>query len=456
MPLAALRDPALVLRHTARTLDIVEQPDRPLGDVLAEVLGGKRMLLLLDNAEHLLPDAADAIATLRDLDGPNVVVTSRERLQLAGEHVYPVPQLTPVEGQDLFAARAAAIDPTFEADAAVAGALRPPRQPAPRDRARGRAHRGAPARADPGAARRPTRPAQGRPRRRSTSADAARDDRLVLRPPQPDERELAGSFSVFAGGATLEAVEDVCQADLDTLASLVDKSLLRRDGDRFWMLETIREYGTDQLDDACRRDLIERHGAFYERFAAAAEKALRGRDGAMWLDLVEHDLPNLRAAMGRALELGLVARTLRIATGVGRYWTARSGETEGRRWLDQALTAGPVENRARAAGCFWAGFLAFVQGDLVAAAESFAAAARAAQAAGEVFLEAMSSGYLGFVAHEGGNDAAAQAPHEQSRALLAQLTDPWERSEVLVSLSGWGETPPSRRRSSRSNARLAT
>lgn len=143
--------------------------------------------------------------------------------------------------------------------------------------------------------------------------------------------------------------------------------------------------------------------------------------------------------MGRALELGLVARTLRIATGVGRYWTARSGETEGRRWLDQALAAGPVENRERAAGYFWAGLLAFVQGDLVAAAESFAAATRAAQAAGEAFLEALSCGYLGFVAHEGGNDAAALAPHEQSRALLAQLTDSWERSEVLVSLSGIGD-----------------
>ena len=83
IPLAPLRDPALVLRQTARTLDVIEQPDRPLEDVLAEMLSGKLMFLLLDNAEHLLPDAAAAIAALRDLDGPRLVVTSRERLRLS-------------------------------------------------------------------------------------------------------------------------------------------------------------------------------------------------------------------------------------------------------------------------------------------------------------------------------------------------------------------------------------
>ena len=245
VPLAALRDPALVLRHTARTLDVIEQPDRPLEEVLAEMLNGKRMLLVLDNAEHLLPDAADAIATLRDLDGPKLVVTSRERLQLTGEHVYPVPQLTPPEGLDLFAARAAAIDPAFETDPAVAELCEPPRQPAARDRARRRPHRRAPARADPGAARQPPRPAQGRaatPTRASRRCARRSRGRTTSSPRR--SASSARRFSVFAGGATLEAVEEVCEADLDTLASLVDKSLLRHDGDRFWMLETIREYGT--------------------------------------------------------------------------------------------------------------------------------------------------------------------------------------------------------------------
>jgi predicted ATPase/class 3 adenylate cyclase len=435
VPLAALRDPGLVLRHAAQTLDVVEQPDRPLGEVMAEMLNGKRMLLVLDNAEHLLPGAADAIATLRDLDGPKLIVTSRERLQLSGEHVYPVPQLTPLEGLSLFTARAAAIDPGFEATgdvaelcsrldnlplaielAAARTAVLRPEQILERLGSRLDLLKGA---------------RDADPRQQTLRATIAWSyDLLAL-----DERELFSRFSVFAGGATLEAVEEVCEADLDTLASLVDKSLLRRDGERFWMLETIREYGREQLDEAVREGVIGRHGSFYEQFATDAEAGLRGSDGARWLDLVEQELPNLRAAMGRGLERGLGTRTLRIASGLGRYWGARSGATEGRRWLEQAFAAGPIGDSARAAGCFWAGFLAFFQGDLASADDSFAEAARVAQEAGEVFLEATSRAYLGWVARERGNPEAGQTPREQSRALLTQLTDPWERSEVLLPLS---------------------
>ena len=115
VPLAALRDPSLVLRHTAKTLEVIEQPGRPLEDVLAEMLGGKRMLLLLDNAEHLLPDAARVDRGAPRPGGPKLIVTSRERLQLAGEHVYSVPQLSAPEGLGLFTARAAALDPEFMA-----------------------------------------------------------------------------------------------------------------------------------------------------------------------------------------------------------------------------------------------------------------------------------------------------------------------------------------------------
>jgi predicted ATPase/class 3 adenylate cyclase len=436
VPLAALRDPGLVLRHTAQMLDVIEQPDRPLGDVLAEMLSGKRMLLLLDNAEHLLPDGADAIATLRDLGGPKVVVTSRERLQLTGEHVYPVPQLSPPEGLDLFAARAAAIDPRFQATgdveelcsrldnlplaielAAARTAVLQPEQILERLGGRLDLLKGA---------------RDADPRQQTLRATIAWSYELLA----PAERELCSRFSVFAGGATLEAVEDVCEADLDTLAALVDKSLLRHDGDRFWMLETIREYGSDQLDDGGHEDVIQRHGEFYERFATGAEVELRGRDAARSLDLIEDELPNLRAAMARALERGLGARMLRIATGLGRYWEARSGATEGRRWLNQALGADPVDDRARAHGLYWAGCLAFFQGDLVAADESLAEAVRAAQIAGDIFLEAASRAYLAWCASERGLSLAVEASRERSRALLAQLTDAWERSEVLLPTYG--------------------
>lgn len=435
VPLAALRDPGLVLRHTARTLDVVEQPDRPLGEVLREVLHGKRMLLVLDNAEHLLPDAADPIATLRDLDGPKLVVTSRERLQLTGEHVYPVPQLTPPEGLDLFAARAAAIDPGFEATrdveelcsrldnlplaielaAARTSVLRPEQI---LDRLGGRLDLLKGAR-------------DADPRQQTLRATIEWSYDLL----GPGERELFSLFAVFAGGAALEAVEDVCEADLETLASLVDKSILRHDGNRFWMLETIREYGIDQLDRAGRERAIDRHGAFFERLAGDAELALRGPEGPAWLGIVEQELPNFRAAMSRALERGLGTRALRIATGLGRYWEARSSATEGRRWLAQALAAATVDDSARAAACFVAGHLAFFQGDLTAADDSLAEAARAARAAGDVYLEAVASAYSGWLARERGRVEARAPLLERSRALLPQVVDPWERSEILLAIS---------------------
>jgi predicted ATPase/class 3 adenylate cyclase len=435
VPLAAIRDPGLVLRHTARTLDVLEQPDRPLEDVLAEMLKGKTMLLLLDNAEHLLPEAADAIAALRDLDGPKLVVTSRERLQLTGEHVYPVPQLTPTEGLDLFAARAGAVDPSFAAEpaveelcgrldnlplaielAAARTAVLQPEQILERLGSRLDLLKGA---------------RDADPRQQTLRATIAWSYDLLA----PDERLLCSGFSVFAGGGTLDAVEDVCEADLEAVASLVDKSLLRHDGDRFRMLETIREFGGEQLGDAERDALIERHGAFYERFAADAETGLRGKDGARWLDLVEDELQNLRAAMERALERGLEARVLRIATGVARYWGARNGATEGRRWLDRALASRLVEDRTRAAACWVAGVLAFFQGDMAAADDSLAEAARVARAVDEAFLDAVSNAYLVWVGRERGDQAPRDEARETSRTLLAQLTDPWERSEVLLPLS---------------------
>ena len=257
VPLASLRDPALVLRQTAHTLDVLEQPDRPLEEVLTEMLAGKRMLIVLDNAEHLLPAAAASIATLRDLDGPQLVVTSRERLQLAGEHVYPVPQLTTPEGLDLFTMRAAALDPRFEVTpaaqelcerldnlplaielAAARTAVLQSEQILERLSGRLDLLKGG---------------RDADPRQQTLRATIAWSYDLLA----PDERELFARLAVFAGSASLEAVEDVCAADIETLGSLVDKSLVRRDGDRFWMLETIREFGVEQLHDGQRDGLLE-------------------------------------------------------------------------------------------------------------------------------------------------------------------------------------------------------
>ena len=109
VPLASLRDPGLVLSSVALALGVPEQPGRGLEETLVDVLSAGRAILLLDNLEQLLPDAAAAVATLRDAGGATVVVTSRERLQLAGEHVYPVAPLAAAEAAELFSARTAAL-----------------------------------------------------------------------------------------------------------------------------------------------------------------------------------------------------------------------------------------------------------------------------------------------------------------------------------------------------------
>ena len=102
VPLASLRDPGLVLSSVADALGVVEQPGRRLEEILVDVLSGGRALLLLDNLEHLLPAAAAAVASLRAAGGATVVVTSRERLQLSGEHVYTVAPLAAPEAVELF------------------------------------------------------------------------------------------------------------------------------------------------------------------------------------------------------------------------------------------------------------------------------------------------------------------------------------------------------------------
>ena len=115
----ALRDPSLALTAVAQALEVKEEPGRALAETLAAKLAGTRALLVLDNAEHLLPAVAGELARLRDADGPTLLVTSRERLGLEGEHVWPVPPLDEADGVALFVTRARSLDPSFTSTADV-------------------------------------------------------------------------------------------------------------------------------------------------------------------------------------------------------------------------------------------------------------------------------------------------------------------------------------------------
>ncbi len=245
-PLAPLRDPALLLPTVAQALELKEEPGRLLTETLATALAGKRTLLVLDNVEHLLPLAAAAIVTLRDIDGPKLLVTSRERLRVGGEQVWPVPSLAEPDAVELFTARALTVDPSFSPTAATAElCTRLDDLPLAIELAAGRT---ALFSTDELLERLSGRldllrgDREADPRQQTLRATIEWSYDLL----SPDEQRLARSLSLFAGGCTFEAAEVVCGADPDTLQSLIDKSLVRKratdEGSRYWMLETIREF----------------------------------------------------------------------------------------------------------------------------------------------------------------------------------------------------------------------
>src|SRR6266536_4912296 len=220
LPLAPLRDAGLVPLSVAEVLLLRDEPGLAIGDPLAAGLAGKRLLLLLDNAEHLLPAIADTIAGLRAIEGPLLLITSRERLQLQGEHLYSVPAMDDRDGVDLFVERARQIDPGFD-DTAAAGELceRLDRLPLALELAAARTNLYTPVQLLERLGDRLDLLKAGRdtdPRQQTLRATIDWSYELLT----AEERRVYRAFSVFAGGCTLEAAEGICGAAPETLASL--------------------------------------------------------------------------------------------------------------------------------------------------------------------------------------------------------------------------------------------
>ena len=238
--LAALRDPALVTETIAQTLGAK--------DGLAEHIGERELLLLLDNLEQVVEAAPELVAAGRGLPQPALLVTSRELLRVTGEVEYPVPPLAEPEAVELFCARA------------QARARRDDRRALPRldnlplaiELAAARTSVLSPAQILERLSQRLDLLKGGRdadPRQQTLRATIEWSHDLL----DDDEQRLFARLAVFAGGCTLEAAEEVGDADLDTLQSLVDKSLVRHTDERFWMLETIREFARERLEGLGRR-----------------------------------------------------------------------------------------------------------------------------------------------------------------------------------------------------------
>ena len=356
MPLAPLRDPELVPDAAARALGARGE--------LSEYIGDRSLLLLFDNFEHMLEAASGLGLLLADCPRLQLVVTSRELLRLPGEQAYPVPPLEPEDGAELFVARARATRPDFVSSPAVAElCTRLDNLPLAIELAAARVRVLAPAQLLERLSQRLDLLTGARgvdPRQQTLRATIAWSYELL----DEAERQLFARLSVFYGSWSLEAAQRICEADIDTLESLIDKSLvLLRKENRFWMLESIREYAAGLLAESGEGDeLRRRHADYFLHFAESVEPDLRGGRQEEWLERLELDLPNLRAALEWSTSFG-DGLGLRLATALGDLWFKHGHLREGRRWLEEFVDDPAAESEARAKALVGLAVLATMVGE---------------------------------------------------------------------------------------------
>ena len=429
VPLDALRDPRLVLETTAHALGAKNG--------LAEHIADRSMLLLLDNFEQVSAAAADVAALLVSCPNLDLLVTSREPLHVTGEQQYPVSPLIPEEGVALFVARARAVTPSFQADAAVAEICRRLDDlPLALELAAARVTALSPAQMLERLERRLPLLAGGArdlPARQRTLRAAIEWSHDLL---TPDEQRLFAGLAVFAGGWTLEAAEEVANADLDTLQSLVEKNLVRHTDERFSMLETIREYALERLDAGTEADTIRRrHATAYLALAARVQPQLTGPTQRALLDGLERDHDNLRAATEWAIahDSGIA---MQLVGSMWRFWHMRGHLNEAEAVAVRVLAL-PHDDLARDWLCALdgAGGVAYWQGDMLRARGRYREALEVATRLGDRLQIAEQTYNLSFTHQVGPGDIPqALALAEQALAAYRELGD---RAGVAKVLSGY-------------------
>ena len=403
--LAPLREAELVLETAGQALGAE--------DGLAGHIGDKSMLLLFDNFEHVVEAAPGIASLLASCSRLKVLVTSREPLHVRGEQEYEVPPLVHEEAVGFFLARARAVKPNFRIDEAVSGICqRLDDLPLALELAAARVKALS-------AGQMLNRLEQRLPLLTGGPRDAPERQQTLHATIEwsyellsAEEQKLFAGLAVFVGGCTLEAAEQVCDADLDKLQSLVEKSLIRQTNERFWMLETIREFAGEQLARAAE------HGstasAHAEYFAALAERAASRfgtSDEGTWIKLLAREHDNIRAALANSERS---PRQLRLASALWRFWEQQGHYSEARRWLHAALAQREGARPTHVAeALLGAGLLARIQGDFDEAEQLTKESISVAQGAGLRLLEARAVGSLG-------NIALARRDYRRGAELLAQ------------------------------------
>ena len=416
MSLAAIRDPSLVIETIAQTLGAK--------DGLADHIGEQDMLLLVDNLEHVIEAAPEIGSLLQTCPNLKLLTTSRELLGVPGEQAYPVPPLEPQDGMELFLARARAALPSFAASDAVPElCTRLEYLPLPLELAAARVRVLSPEQLVERLSKRldVLKGGRGAEARQQTLRATIEWSYDLL---SKREQTVFARLAVFLGGCTVEAAEQMAEAELDTLQSLVDKSLVRHTDERFWMLETIREYAVEQLEESGEADELRRRAAqYFLALAEGAEPSLIGPSPERWLDRLEQELANLRAALDRLQASGETQSTLRLAGALWGLWNMRGHIVEGRRRLVSALHADTRPTAARAKALNAAAELANWTGDQEGA-KTWAEEALALHRTLEDAWGAAWSGWtLGRAAAEGGDFERARQFVEESVQTFREAGD---------------------------------
>ena len=482
VPLAPVTDTELVPTTIAHILGLQESGGQPILESLKSYLKNKEILLILDNFEQIVSAAAYVADILSTSPKLKMLVTSRETLHLRGEKEYQVPPLSlpdpeklavaeadfvsalsQYEAVRLFIQRALDVKADFEVTIENAPALAEI------------CHRldGLPLAIELAAVRIKlltpqailkrlssqmkllTGGARDLPERQQTIRGAIAWSHDLL---EEGEKMLFRRLSVFVGGCSLEAAEEFCNADgaleidiLDGVASLVDKSLLRQEeassleleGEpRFVMMNTIREYGLEQLEESGEEDMKRNHANFFLSLVKEAEPELHGPDQVKWLDRFEIEHDNLRAALEWSLGSGEAEVGLRLVGPLYTFWLIRGYNSEGREWFRRALSqSSDGSDSARAKAFYGAGGLAMSQGDLeqaVALGEKGLILSRQLE---DKKLTSMILSDLGMALIELGETERGSIMREESLSLSRETEDKLTIINALLHSGGSGGLP---------------
>ena len=469
--LARILDPALVPRTTAIAIGLRDEPKRPVIDMLCDYLQRKKMLIILDNCEHLVDACAQmADRILHAASGLRVLASSREALGIAGEVTYRVPSLglpdmehlpaleslSQYEAVKLFIDRATSAIPDFKVTNENAPALAQI------------CHRldGIPLAIELAAAKthvlgveQIAKRLDDRFRLLTGGSRTALERHQTLRAAVDwsynllleGEQVLFRRLAVFVGGWTLEAAESVCANEtganvLDRLEQLINKSLIITEEEhgvsRYHMLETIRQYANEKLVESGESESVrDEHLGFFLELAETAAPYLIRPEQLKWLAKLDSDYENLRVALELALDKDSAEASLRMCAALGKFWVMRSYWIEGSRWLAKAL-AKPVdvqndaERTARVEALYQDAELAEKLDNIERMRKSAELSLALAQKDGNVRNVAIAKFYVGFSMRRQNEWESGRELMEQSQMKFDTLNDPYWKAYSFYELNG--------------------